>query len=182
MSNLLHKSRAARLLLPLALLIGLALVVTACAGGASTEDLASLQAEVDALKAQTGAAYTPVTREFFIVTGEWKWEAKEGEAEVVDRERGSVDEIERYVFNPGYIVANKGDTIVMHMHDVKGSFHVIEIPDFGIEETRLDRGEEITFTFTVDKAGVFEFVCTNHDTPDEEGPMIGYIYVNDVGG
>ncbi|MFQ5856842.1 MAG: cupredoxin domain-containing protein [Anaerolineae bacterium] len=191
MSKKFRQSQLVRWLLPLVLLLGLALAVAACAGagGTSQQDISSLQQtvqqqaqEIEALKAQLqAAAYTPVTREFNIVTGEWKWEAEEGEAKVVDRERGEVDEIERYVFDPGYVVANKGDTIVMHIHAVKGSKHLIEIADFGVSETQINRGEEGTFTFTVDKTGVFEFVCNNHDTPDEEGPMIGYIYVNDVG-
>lgn len=119
------------------------------------------------------------TKEFNIVTGEWKWKAKPGEAPVVDRTRGSVKEIERYVFNPGFIVVDKGDTVVMHIHAVKGSKHQVEIKEFGVPETLIKRGQEKTIRFVADKAGTFKFVCKNHVDADKEGPMVGYIYVVD---
>lgn len=116
-------------------------------------------------------------KEFIIVTGEWKWKAKPGEAPVVDRNLGSVKEIERYVFNPGFIVVNKGDTVVLRIHDVKGSKHLIEIKAFGVPETEINRGEEKTIRFVANKAGTFKMVCNNHVSPEKEGPMVGYIYV-----
>ncbi len=117
------------------------------------------------------------TREFSIVTGEWSWHAKEGEAEVVDRNRGKVDEIERYTFDPGFIVVNKGDKVVLKIHTIKGAQHVVSVPAFGVAPTSIARGEEKTLTFVANKAGVFEIKCDIHNSPASEGPMIGYIYV-----
>jgi plastocyanin len=116
---------------------------------------------------------------FHIVTGEWKWKAKKGEAPVVDRSRGEVNEIERYVFNPGFIVVNKGDHVVLHIHDVKGDKHQVEIRAFAVKETLIKRGEMKTISFVADKTGTFKMTCNNHVDQNKEGPMEAYIYVLD---
>ena len=116
-------------------------------------------------------------KEFLLVTGEWSWKAKPDEAPVVDRNRGAVKEMERYTFDPPFLVVNKGDTVVLKIHALKGSKHVLEIKDFGIDETTINRGEEKTIRFVANKAGTFKFVCTNHVDAEKEGPMVGYLYV-----
>jgi len=120
------------------------------------------------------------TKEFLLVTGEWSWKAKPGEAPIVDRDRGAVKEMERYTFDPAFLVVNKGDTVVLKIHALKGSKHVLEIKDFGIDETTINKGEEKTVRFVANKAGTFKFVCTNHTNADKEGPMVGYLYVMDA--
>lgn len=117
------------------------------------------------------------TREFLILTNEIKWKAKRGEAPVVDRARGSVKEIERYAFNPGFLVVNKGDKVVLRIHAIKGNKHIIEVPAFNTGETQILRGEEKTVSFVADKAGVFRIKCNNHKNANKEGPMVGYLYV-----
>lgn len=117
-------------------------------------------------------------RTFLVVTGEWSWKAKPGEAPVVDRDRGSVKEIERYVFDPGFLVVNKGDRVTLKIHGLKGDKHIAEIPAFGVKETQILRGEEKTISFVADKTGVFEIKCTNHIDAKKEGAMVGYLYVN----
>lgn len=124
-----------------------------------------------------GSAQAQSVKEFLIITGEWSWKAKAGEAPVVDRDRGAVKEMERYTFDPPFLVVNKGDTVVLKIHALKGSKHVLEIPDFGIPETTINKGEEKTVTFVANKAGTFAFRCTNHVKADKEGPMVGYLYV-----
>ena len=119
-----------------------------------------------------------VTREFLLVTGEWSWKAKTGEAPVTDRDRGAVTEIERYSFDPAFIVVNKGDTVVLKIHTLKGDHHLFELPAFGVKETKIARGEEKVITFVAKKAGIFEFRCNNHTNAQKEGPMVGYLYVN----
>lgn len=117
-------------------------------------------------------------KEFLLVTGEWQWKAKPDEAPVVDRNRGPVKEMERYSFDPAFLVVNKGDTVVLKIHALKGAKHVLEIKDFGIGETTINKGEEKTVRFVANKAGTFKFLCTNHTNADKEGPMVGYLYVN----
>lgn len=115
------------------------------------------------------------TREFLIVTNEIKWEGK-GE-KVVDRGRGPVSVIERYIFEPGFLVVNKGDTVVLKIHTVKGKEHNIYIPDFGIRDVRIKRGQEKPLTFVADKAGIFGILCITHASPESGGPMVGYLHV-----
>ncbi|MFQ5848623.1 MAG: hypothetical protein ACE5IQ_13250 [Candidatus Methylomirabilales bacterium] len=123
------------------------------------------------------SAASAETREFLIVTNEIKWEAEGGEAPVADRNRGRVKEIERYTFAPGFLVVNQGDKVVLRIHAIKGSKHIIEVPAFHTGETLIRRGQEKAVTFVADKAGVFEFRCNNHKNANKEGPMVGYLYV-----
>lgn len=126
------------------------------------------------LVAMPAAAFT---REFLLVTGEWSWKAKPGEAPVTDRDRGSVTEIERYTFDPAFIVVNKGDKVRLKVHTLKGDHHLVTIAAFGVPEIKIVRGEEKVIEFVASKAGVFEMKCNNHKDGDKEGPMMGYIYV-----
>lgn len=125
------------------------------------------------------SAQAQSVKEFLIITGEWSWKAKTGEASVVDRNRGAVKEIERYTFDPPILIVNKGDTVILKIHALKGSKHVLEIKDFGVPETAINKGEEKTVRFVADKAGTFKFICTNHVNAEKEGPMVGYLYVMD---
>lgn len=117
-------------------------------------------------------------RTFLVLTGEWSWAAKPGEAPVVDRGQPDVKKMDRYTFDPGFLVVDKGDRVTLKIHDLKGDKHIIEIPAFGVKETQILRGEEKTISFVADKAGVFEIKCTNHLDAKKEGPMVGYLYVN----
>jgi plastocyanin len=119
------------------------------------------------------------TREFHLVTGEPAWEAKPGEAPVVDRDRGPVKKMERYTFHPGFLVVNRGDKVVLKIHALKGDKHIVEVPAFKTGETQTLRGEEKTISFVANKPGVFEIKCTNHVDSHKEGPMVGYLYVLD---
>lgn len=118
-------------------------------------------------------------RTFLVVTGEWSWSAKPGEMPVTDRGRPNINKMERYVFDPGFFVVDKGDRVTLKIHDLKGDKHIIEVPAFGVKETQIVRGEEKTITFVANKAGVFEIKCTNHVNLEKEGPMVGYLYVMD---
>mgnify|MGYP001585183720 CR=1 FL=1 len=118
-------------------------------------------------------------KEFLLVTGEWQWKAKPDEAPVADRNRGSVNVMTRYTYDPGFLVVSKGDTVVLTIHNLKGDHHIVDVPAFGINEVKIVRGEERKFTFKADKAGVFKIDCKNHVSPEKEGPMIAYLLVLD---
>ena len=126
-----------------------------------------------------GSAQAQSMKEFVMVTGEWQWKAKEGEAPVVDRNRGSVKVMTRYTYDPGFLVVNKGDTVVLKVHNLKGDHHIVDIPAFGINEVKIVRGEERTFTFKADKTGLFKIDCKNHVSAEKEGPMTAYLVVLD---
>ncbi len=118
-------------------------------------------------------------KDFYVVTVEPKWTAKKGEAPVVGRTGAKVKKIERYAFIPGSIVVNVDDVVNLHIHDIKGSKHIIEIPAFGVKGELINRGEEKTISFVADKAGAFKMKCSNHLDLTKEGPMEMYIYVVD---
>lgn len=126
-----------------------------------------------------GSAQAQSVKEFLLVTGEWQWKAKEGEAPVVDRNRGSVKVMTRYTYDPGFLVVNKGDTVVLTIHNLKGDHHIVDVPAFGINEVKIVRGEERKFTFRADKAGLFVIDCKNHVSGEKEGPMVAYLLVLD---
>ena len=125
------------------------------------------------------SAQAQATKEFMIVTGEWQWKAKPGEAPVADRDRGSVNVMTRYTYDPGFLVVNRGDTVVLTIHNLKGDHHIVDLPAFGINEVKIVRGEERKFTFKVDKAGLFKIDCKNHVSGEKEGPMVAYLLVLD---
>jgi plastocyanin len=118
-------------------------------------------------------------KDFYVVTAEPKWEAKKGEAPVVGRAGAKVTKIERYAFIPGFIVVNKDDVVNLHIHDVKGSKHIVEVPACGVKGELINRGEEKTISFVADKTGTFKVTCSNHKDLTKEGPMEMYIYVVD---
>jgi len=126
-----------------------------------------------------GSAQAQSTKEFLVVTGEWQWKAKPGEAPVADRNRGSVNVMTRYTYDPGFLVVSKGDTVVLTVHNLKGDHHIVDLPAFGINEVKIVRGEERKFTFKADKAGLFKIDCKNHVSPEKEGPMTAYLLVLD---
>jgi len=125
------------------------------------------------------SAHGQSVKELLMVTGEWQWKAKPGEAPVVDRNRGPVTVMTRYTYDPGFLVVNKGDTVVLTIHNLKGDHHIVDIPAFGIHEVKIVRGEERKFTFKADKAGLFAIDCKNHVSAEKEGPMAAYLLVLD---
>ena len=125
------------------------------------------------------SAQAQSTKEIMLVTGEWQWKAKPGEAPVADRDRGSVNVMTRYTYDPGFLVVNKGDTVVLTIHNLKGDHHIVDLPAFGINEVKIVRGEERKFTLKADKPGLFVIDCKNHVSGEKEGPMVAYLLVLD---
>lgn len=77
------------------------------------------------------AAKAPV-REFLVTTGEWDTvpKARDGKpAAYNDRgvARDANSKLERYTFDPGFIMVKKGDCVVLRIHALKGSRHNISI-------------------------------------------------------
>ncbi len=62
-----------------------------------------------------------------------------------------------WVFEPGTITVNKGDTVKMTVTSIDVA-HGFALPDFGVNE-RLEAGEEVTIEFVADKTGEFTFFC-----------------------
>lgn len=70
-------------------------------------------------------------------------------------------EIETYVFDPSQIVVYEGDQITLNILGVNGRVHDVTVNGY-VEPFELHRGELKTVTFTADKAGTIDFICSIH--------------------
>jgi nitrous-oxide reductase len=65
-------------------------------------------------------------------------------------------------FTPDIIRVKEGDTVILHMTNIeqtKDATHGFAIADYNIQSS-LDAGETVSFRFTADKVGAFNFYCT----------------------
>ena len=163
---------------------------------------------------QGGGAAGPVTRDFSIVVGEGKIVTEHGheseateveidseheseatEVEIDSEHESEAEEIEIvgsfHRWEPAVLVAYKGDTIRLEVTNLRGSTHSFMLKEFLVDTESLQpQGGTKTVEFTVDKAGVFQFVCglkyedeetgelTGDCAPDHK-QMVGYIIVLD---
>lgn len=97
------------------------------------------------------AAKAPV-REFLITTGEWDTVPKERDGKPAaysdrGRARDANSKLERYTFDPGFIMVKKGDCVVLRIHALKGSHHniTIEGTEIGTEKAQIidDQGKMV---------------------------------------
>jgi plastocyanin len=69
--------------------------------------------------------------------------------------------VETYVFDPSQIVVYEGDQVTLNILGVNGRVHDISVNGY-VEQFELHRGELKTVTFTADRAGTIEFICSIH--------------------
>ena len=79
-------------------------------------------------------------------------------------------EIETYVFDPSQIVVNEGDQVTLNILGISGRVHDVTITGY-VEPFELHRGELKTVTFTADKAGTINFICSIHQ-PTKHGQIM----------
>lgn len=79
-------------------------------------------------------------------------------------------EIETYVFDPSQIVVYEGDQVTLNILGVRGSVHNISLSGY-VDEFELHRGELRTVTFTADRAGTIDFICSIHQ-PTMHGQIL----------
>ncbi len=143
-----------------------------------------------------GGVAGPVTRDFSIVVGEGKIVTVHGhEAEEVDGEHddeeadighddeeiemnGEAEEIEIvgsfHRWEPAVLMAYKGDTIRLEVTNLRGSAHSFMLKEFLVDTGSLQpRGGTAIVEFTVDKAGIFQFVCGLEYEDEETGELTG---------
>ena len=120
--------------------------------------------QAEALPRPHQAASVAPTVEYTIVTNEIK-SAPKGHPEIAV-----------YRFDPGLIVVNRGDDVVLHFYGVKGPVHPITIAAYGVK-TSVARGEIKTVRFHATHAGYFPIVCELHRTLQQHGPMVGTLVV-----
>ena len=131
---------------------------------------------------QGGGAAGPVTRDFSIVVGEGKivteHEHEAEEVEIDSEHESEAEEIEIvgsfHRWEPAVLVAYKGDTIRLEVTNLRGSTHSFMLKEFLVDTESLEpRGGTKTVKFTVDKAGIFQFVCGLEYEDEETGELTG---------
>jgi plastocyanin len=168
----------------LAVAAAAALLLAACSsGGASEDDLAALQAQVDALG---GAPSVGPTERFIEVTGfELKGTTNTGDLAAPDIDPSTLSDgfgykppgndednptnwtVETYVWGLGSDTAFQGDKVNLHFFIINGNEHEvwIEGPDGStvVDEIEMNRGREYFLEFEASQAGVYRLICNNHE-------------------
>jgi plastocyanin len=117
------------------------------------------------------AANAPV-REFLVATGEWDTVPSDRDkkpAAYNDRgqARAAGSKLERYTFDPGFIMVKKGDCVTLRIHAVKGSHHnvTIEGTEIGSEKAQVidDRGTVVATAAKRPSPNKFEDPATLKD-------------------
>ncbi|OLS22275.1 MAG: hypothetical protein HeimC3_31520 [Candidatus Heimdallarchaeota archaeon LC_3] len=73
------------------------------------------------------------------------------------------DKVERYVFYPNIVRVNKGQEVTINFLGINGGGgHPTTIENYAESSFTFKRNQTVTKTFTADKAGVFDIVCTSH--------------------
>jgi plastocyanin len=160
------------------------LVLAACTsvGGASEDDLAALQDQVDALDGAPSIA--PVERLIEVTGLEIKGTTNTEDLAVpeIDPETLSAgfgydapgfDEdnptnwrVASYIWGPGNMTAFQGDSIDLHTFILNGNSHNVwvEAPDGSkvVEDIEMNRGRDYNLKFEATQAGVYKLVCSTH--------------------
>ena len=82
-------------------------------------------------------------------------------------------EVAAYAFTPSTVVVNQGDKVTLRIFGVNGDKHTLYVENYAQNIVELNRGRSIDITFTADKPGLFQYVCSNH-----EPAMRGWLIVN----
>jgi len=181
-----------RLAIPLLLAVAAGLVLLAgCSSDVSEEDLEAVQADLAALQATVdgldgGSSVAPVNRLIEVTGFEIKGSTSTDDLAapdidpstlsdgfgykapgVYDEDNPSKWQVATYMWSPGNMSANQGDSISLHFFIVNGNEHEVwvEGPDGStvVDETEMNRGREYTIEFNADQAGVYRLICNNHE-------------------
>ena len=100
----------------------------------------------------------PKTQTFDITMGAGEVMAVEASTVPVAPAKAIVGEYLRW--EPGVLVVNKGDKVVLNVSNPRSGSHSLVLVDFGVDTYLLSaRTGKKTVEFTADKAGVFKFTC-----------------------
>lgn len=105
-------------------------------------------------------------RTIHLVTGEFKTTGPDGKT------------IEAYRWDPGTIYVKKGEHIRLSIYGVNGASHPFIIDGLNVKG-EVKKGQETVVSFHADKAGIYRIVCLTHPDIAHNGPMIGYVVVDE---
>lgn len=101
-----------------------------------------------------------------LVTGEFKTTGPDGKT------------IEAYRWDPGTIYVKRGERIRLSIYGVNGASHPFIIDGMNIKG-EVKKGQETVVSFQADKPGIYRIVCLTHPDIAHNGPMIGYLVVDE---
>lgn len=104
-------------------------------------------------------------RTIHMVTGEFKSTTEDGK------------EIEAYLWHPGTVYINKGETVNLSLYGVNGASHPFMIEGTNIKG-EVQKGKETIVPFKADKEGTYRLICLTHPDSSQHGPMIAYLVVD----
>lgn len=113
-----------------------------------------------------GSSGTQKARTIHMITGEFSSKGPDGK------------EIESYLWHPGTIYAEQGETIELKIYGVNGESHPFVIDGLGVKG-EVKKGQETTVTFEADKPGIYRILCLLHPDKEHNGPMVGYLVIED---
>ncbi|WP_281889701.1 cupredoxin domain-containing protein [Paenibacillus sp. YYML68] len=119
-----------------------------------------------AAKPASAAPTKTVERKIQLVTGEFKSTGPDGKT------------LEAYRWDPGTVVVNKGELVKLSIYGVNGASHPFIIEGLNVKG-EVKKGKETVVTFQPQEAGIYRLICLTHQDIAQNGPMIGYIVVQD---
>ncbi|WP_248928432.1 cupredoxin domain-containing protein [Paenibacillus hamazuiensis] len=87
-------------------------------------------------------------------------------------------EIEAYRWDPGTVYVRKGEKIHLSIYGVNGESHPFLIEGLNVRG-EVRKGKETIVTFKAEKEGIYRIICLTHPDIAHNGPMVGYIVVED---
>lgn len=142
------------------LVIG-ALALAACGtSGAAPSDV-TFDVELIEVKGATDGIAAPDTNPETLSSGYGYTPPGEYDAENLNKWQ-----VATYMFGPGAMSVVKGDDVTLRMFGVNGDEHQIfvQAPDGStvVDSFTVNRGREVTVSFTADQAGHYKIICTTH--------------------
>ena len=146
-----------RRFLPLAILVALISLALVACGGDDDGDTPSVQPTAAVPTAPPTTAAAPVSTLPVAPTAGTGTAGDVTRIKVVNRDPGGSG---KYQFSPSEVTFDVGETVEITLLG-ETEFHTFTVDDLDIDES-LDAGEELVFTFTFDRAGVFDLICLAH--------------------
>lgn len=149
----------ARRFLPLLVLV--ALVLAACGTTGAEPGTVTFDVELIEVKGATDGISAPDIDPTTLSRGYGYKAPGDYDAESPDK-----FQVATYMFAPGAMTVVTGDDVTLRMFGVNGDEHEIfvQAPDGStiVELFTINRGREVTASFTADQAGHYKLFCTTH--------------------